>query len=106
MDCETSGPELMLMIKLHFQPRLSWIAITQTRSTNDLKAGGAFRVTLASRSDTSETVADSNRAHLGGDIALQYSSGIGASYGMEYINDMSRDDTRANDPFFQHMRLS
>ena len=44
--------------------------------------------------------------YLVGDIALHYSSGIGASDGVEYINDMSRDDTRAGDPFFQHMQLS
>ena len=44
--------------------------------------------------------------HLGGDVALQYSSGIGASDAVVYINDMSRDDARANDPFFQHMQLS
>ena len=56
-------------------------------------------------SDISETVSDSNE-HLGGDIALQHSPGIGASYGVEYINNMSDDDTRANDPFFQHMQLS
>ena len=43
--------------------------------------------------------------HFGGGIALQHSSGLGASYGIEYINDKSLDDTRANDPLFQHMQL-
>ena len=42
----------------------------------------------------------------GGSIALQHSSGFGASYGVEHVNDKSRDDTRANDPFFQHWQAS
>jgi len=44
--------------------------------------------------------------NVGGGIALQHSSGFGASYGVEHVNDKSRDDTRANDPFFQHWQAT
>ena len=52
-----------------------------------------------------DNAADDNE-HFGGSIAFQHSSGIGVSYGIEYINDRSLDDIRAQDPLFQHGQLS
>jgi len=52
-----------------------------------------------------DNAADDNE-HFGGGIAFQHSSGIGVSYGIEYINDRSLDDIRAQDPLFQHGQLS
>ncbi len=53
-----------------------------------------------------DTIHGDGNEHFGAGIALQHSSGLGVSYGIEYINDTSRDDIRANDPLFQHMQVS
>ena len=60
-----------------------------------IKAGVGYAV---------DDAADGNE-HYGASIAFQHSSGIGATYTTEYVNDTSRDDTRASDPYYQNFQL-
>jgi len=74
-----------------------------------IKAGAAYANNASGAASTTATQNSTGQELYGGSIAFSHSSGLGASYGIEYVNDESRTGElltdNNKDPLFQNAQL-
>jgi len=74
-----------------------------------IKAGVGYANNASGSASTTATQVSTGGENIGGSIAFSHSSGLGASYGIEYVNDESRTGetltSNNKDPFFQNAQL-